>query len=144
MTSKADFYVLPSSDPDARARFLCRLVEKIRALGHEVFIQTRDESEAQRIDQLLWEYRPESFIPHSLLNESDNAGVKIGWDAQRPQHKDVFVNLDLDIPEDALGFDRILEIVVQSEEILTATRANYKLYLSNGVQIDMHDMRKKI
>lgn len=143
MTSKADFYVLPSTDPDARARFLCRLVEKIRALGHEIFIQTRDESEAQRIDQLLWEYRPESFIPHSLLSESDNAGVKIGWDAQRPAHQDVYVNLDLEIPDDALKFDRILEIVVQSEDILTATRSNYKLYQTDSVQIDMHDMRKK-
>ncbi len=143
MTSKADFYVLPSSDPDARARFLCRLVEKIRALGHEIFIQASNETEAQRIDQLLWEYRPESFIPHSLIDEKDNAGVKIGWDQQRPHHKDVYVNLDLSIPEDALEFDRILEVVVQSEDILTATRANYKVYQSSGVQIDMHDMRKK-
>lgn len=143
MTSKADFYVLPSSDPDARARFLCRLVEKIRALGHEIFIHARNETEAQRIDQLLWEYRPESFIPHSLLNETDNAGVKIGWDQQRPKHQDVYVNLDLEIPEDALKFDRILEIVVQSEDILTATRLNYKVYQNNSVQIDMHDMRKK-
>lgn len=143
MTSKADFYVLPSSDPDARARFLCRLVEKIRALGHEIFIQASNETEAQRIDQLLWEYRPESFIPHSLLNETDNAGVKIGWDSQRPQHQDVYVNLDLDIPEDALKFDRILEIVIQSEDILTATRSNYKIYQKSSVKIDMHDMRKK-
>jgi DNA polymerase-3 subunit chi len=55
MTSKADFYVLPSSDPDARGRFLCRLVEKILGLGHQIFIHTADESEAKRIDQLLWE-----------------------------------------------------------------------------------------
>jgi DNA polymerase-3 subunit chi len=143
MTSKADFYVLPSSDPDARARFLCRLVEKIRALGHQIFIQASNETEAQRIDQLLWEYRPESFIPHSLINETDNADVKIGWDTQRPPHQDVYVNLDLEIPEDALKFDRILEIVVQSEDVLTSTRSNYKLYQKNSVQIDMHDMRKK-
>jgi len=32
---------------------------------------------------------------------------------------------------------------VQSEDILTATRSNYKLYQTNSVQIDMHDMRKK-
>jgi DNA polymerase-3 subunit chi len=133
MTHKADFYVLPSSDPDTRGRFLCRLVEKIRALGHEIFIQTGNESEAHRIDQLLWEYRPESFIPHSLLNEEDEAGVKIGWNEQRPAHQDVYVNLDLAIPTDALKFDRILEIVVQSDDILLATRANYKQYQANDV-----------
>ncbi|WP_415911551.1 DNA polymerase III subunit chi [Neptuniibacter sp. QD37_11] len=143
MTSKADFYVLPSSDPDARGRFLCRLVEKIRALGHQLYIQTANESEAKHIDQLLWEYRPEAFIPHQLVDEDLQAGVQIGWDQQRPQHKDVFVNLNLDIPEDALGFDRILEVVVQTEDVLASTRKNYKLYQSNGIQIDMHDMRPK-
>lgn len=143
MTSKADFYVLPSSDPDARGRFLCRLVEKIGALGHQIFIQAPDEAEAKRIDQLLWEYRPEAFIPHNLIGESVSSGVEIGWDNQRPQHLDVFVNLNLDIPEDALGFDRILEVVVQTEDVLTSTRKNYKRYQSNGVQIDMHDMRKR-
>jgi len=143
MTSKADFYVLPSSDPDARGRFLCRLVEKIRALGHQLYIQTANESEAKRIDQLLWEYRPEAFLPHQLIGEGLGTGVQIGWDQQRPEHQDVFVNLDLDIPEDALQFERILEVVVQTEEVLTSTRKNYKRYQSNNIQIDMHDMRKK-
>lgn len=143
MTEKADFYVLPSSDPDSRGRFLCRLVEKIRALGHEIFVHTANQSEAQRIDQLLWEFRPESFIPHHLIDETPAAPIQIGWGQQRPQHKDVFINLDLDIPEDALQFGRILEIVVQSEDILTSTRANYKRYQESKIPIDMHDMRKK-
>ncbi|MFY0676290.1 MAG: DNA polymerase III subunit chi [Neptuniibacter sp.] len=143
MTSKADFYVLPSSDPEARGRFLCRLVDKILGLGHEIYIQTANEAEAKRIDQQLWEFQAESFIPHSLTSEDLPAKVKIGWDNQRPDHKDVFVNLDLDIPEDALGFDRILEVVVQTEDVLTSTRSNYKRYQSNNIQIDMHDMRSK-
>ncbi|MGB0204490.1 MAG: DNA polymerase III subunit chi [Neptuniibacter sp.] len=143
MTSKADFYVLPSSDPDARGRFLCRLVDKILGLGHQIYIQTANEAEAKRIDQQLWEFQPESFIPHSLTNEDLPAKVKIGWDDQRPDHKDVFVNLNLDIPEDALGFDRIIEVVVQTEDVLTSTRKNYKLYKDHNTLIDMHDMRKK-
>ena len=143
MTSKADFYVLPSSDPDARGRFLCRLVDKILGLGHQIYIQTANEAEAKRIDQQLWEFQPESFIPHSLTSEDLPAKVTIGWDDQRPDHKDVFVNLNLDIPEDALQFERILEIVVQSEEVLASTRNNYKSYQANGISIDMHDMRPK-
>ena len=143
MSRKADFYVLPATDPEARGRFLCRLVDKIRALGHEIYIHTASETQAQRIDQLLWEFRPEAFIPHSLVTEALPSGVEIGWGEQRPRHQDVFINLDLDIPEDALGFARILEIVVQSEDVLTATRANYKCYQAQQIQIDMHDMRRK-
>lgn len=143
MTSKADFYVLPSSDPEARGRFLCRLVDKILGLGHEIYIQTANEAEAKRIDQQLWEFQAESFIPHSLTSEDLPAKVKIGWDNQRPDHKDVFVNLDLDISEDALRFDRILEVVVQSEDILTSTRLNYARYKQDGIIPQMHDMRQK-
>lgn len=143
MAHKADFYVLPANDSDARGRFLCRLMEKIGTMGHHIFIHTANESEAKRIDQLLWEYKAESFIPHSLLNDDIHAKIKIGWDAQRPEHKDVFVNLHLDIPDDALAFDRILEIVVQSEDVLTSTRRNYKTYQSKQIPVDMHDMRPK-
>lgn len=143
MAEKADFYVLPANDAEARSRFLCRLMEKIGTMGHHIFIHTGNESEAKRIDQLLWEYKAESFIPHSLLNDTTPAKITIGWDDQRPEQQDVFVNLHLDIPNDALKFKRILEIVVQSEDILTSTRSNYKVYQSNGVQIDMHDMRPK-
>ncbi|WP_286236990.1 DNA polymerase III subunit chi [Neptuniibacter halophilus] len=143
MTSKADFYVLPSSDPDARGRFLCRLVERIRALEHKIYIQAADEPEARRLDQLLWEFRPDAFIPHAMVGEQPAAEVEIGWAEQRPSHQDVFVNLNLEIPEDALQFDRILEVVVQTDDVLSATRANYKRYQSQNIPVDMHDMRKR-
>lgn len=143
MTSKADFYVLPSADPESRGRFLCRLAEKIRNLGHEIYIHTPNQSTAEHIDQLLWEFRPESFIPHSLIGETPEAPIQIGWGEQRSKHRDVFINLDLEISEDALSYDRILEIVVQSEHVLTATRSNYKRYQDAGIPIDMHDMRKR-
>jgi len=143
MTSKAVFYILPADDPEARGRFLCRLVHKILNQGHKLYIQTANEADAKRIDQQLWEFQPESFIPHSLVNEDIPANIKIGWDNLRPDHKDIFVNLNLEIPEDALSFDCILEIVVQSEEVLSSTRSNYKLYQTHDIQIDTHDMRKR-
>ncbi|MFW1678498.1 DNA polymerase III subunit chi [Pontibacter sp. JAM-7] len=141
MTSKADFYLLPNDDPEDRGRFLCRLLEKICALGHQVYIHTPDQRAAQQLDQLLWEFRPEAFIPHGLSNEQHNSAVEIGWDQQRPSHRDLFINLDQAIVEDAMDFDRIVEIVVQSPEILSATRDNFRVYKSRGINAEMHDLR---
>ena len=140
--SQADFYVLPDADPESRTAFLCRLADKVLGHGLNAYIHVSGEPEAERLDQLLWDYRADAFIPHGLLNSKPDAPVQIGWGDQLPQHRDVFINLALDATEETLKFDRILEIVIQQPDILAATRKNYALYKSNGITPKMHDMRK--
>lgn len=142
MASKADFYLLPNDDPEDRGRFLCRLLEKVCAMGHQAYIHTEDARAAQQLDQLLWEFKPEAFIPHGLSGETHHSAVEIGWDTQRPQHRDLFINLALDAPEDITQFERILEIVVQSPPILEATRQNFRRYKELGIPAEMHDLRQ--
>ena len=55
----------------------------------------------------------------------------------------MFINLELEIAEAALEFTRIIEIVVQQEEVLAATRANYRRYQQQGYELHMNDMRRK-
>ncbi|MDF2181884.1 DNA polymerase III subunit chi [Neptuniibacter sp. CAU 1671] len=142
MASKADFYLLPNDDPEDRGRFLCRLLEKVCAMGHQAYIYTEDARAAQQLDQLLWEFKPEAFIPHGLSGEAHHSAVEIGWDTQRPQHRDLFINLALEAPEDITQFERILEIVVQSPPVLEATRQNFRRYKELGIPAEMHDLRQ--
>ncbi|WP_290701433.1 DNA polymerase III subunit chi [Amphritea sp.] len=141
--SQADFYVLPDAEPESRTAFLCRLADKVLGHGLNVYIHVTSEHEAERLDQLLWDYRADAFIPHGLLNSKPDAPVQIGWGDQLPQHRDVYINLALDASEETLKFDRILEIVIQQPDILAATRKNFALFKSNGVTPKMHDMRPK-
>lgn len=138
---QADFYVLPDDAPESRTAFLCRLADKILGKGLNVYIHVISESEAERLDKLLWDYRADAFIPHGILNTKPGAPVQIGWGDQLPEHRDVFINLNLEASEETLKFDRILEIVIQQPEILAATRINYALYKKNGITPKMHDMR---
>ncbi len=140
--AEADFYVLPASDPEARNLFLCRLCDKVIGLGHPIFIHCASEEDAERLDQLLWEFKPEAFLPHSLIGQTPDAPITIGWGDQRPNHKKVFLNMVADISEDALEFERILEIVVQHPPVLEATRRNYRLYQEKGIPARMNDMRR--
>ena len=141
--SQADFYVLPDAAPDSRTVFLCRLADKVLGRGLQAYIHVASESEAERLDQLLWDYRADAFIPHGILNVKPDSPVQIGWGEQLPEHRDVYINLHLETSEATLGFSRILEIVVQQPDILAATRVNYALYKKNGITPNMHDMRPK-
>ncbi|WP_417225089.1 DNA polymerase III subunit chi [Amphritea sp.] len=141
--SQADFYVLPNAEPESRTAFLCRLADKVLGRGLNVFIHVSDEHEAQRLDQLLWDYRADAFIPHGILNQKPAAPVQIGWGDQLPTHRDVYINLGLEAAEETLKFERILEIVIQQPDILSATRKNFALYKQNGISPKMHDMRPK-
>ncbi len=141
--NRCDFYVLPSTAPEKREHFLYKLLEKVTALGHRVYIRAASEQQASILDNKLWDYSEQGFIPHSLIAEGLNSPVEIGYGDSLPEHRDVFLNFDLEIPEHALAFDRILEIVVQTPEILAATRENYKLYKNADYDIHMNDMRPK-
>lgn len=140
--TEADFYVLPASEPEARSLFLCRLCEKVMGLGHPIFIHCDHQSEAEHLDQFLWEFKPDAFLPHTLIGATTAAPIRIGWGKQRPDHQRVFINMALAIPEDALGFERILEIVVQETSVLAATRSNYRLYQDSQIKVRMNDMRR--
>ncbi|MDI3323720.1 DNA polymerase III subunit chi [Pontibacterium granulatum] len=141
--TEADFYVLPASDPEARALFLCRLCDRVLGTGKQMHIHCTGEEEAAHLDQLLWEHKPEAFLPHAMIGADTPAPITLGWADQRPDHQQVFVNMALDLPEDALNYERILEIVVQEPSILQATRNNYRLYQDKGITSRMNDMRKK-
>lgn len=46
------------------------LLEKSLANGWRVVVQTATEARLQALDQRLWSYRPESFLPHGTANDA--------------------------------------------------------------------------
>jgi len=139
--NRADFYILAASGEDGRQQFFCRLSEKILGLGLQVFVQVPDEIRANRLDEQLWSWRPDSFVPHALQGATPEAPITIGWGGELPAHRDVYVNLGLELPPEALQFRRIVEIVVQDDAILAASRSNYRLCKEHGLELHRTDMR---
>ena len=141
--ARADYYILAEADQDSREHFLCRLCDKILSLGMKVYIHTGSDVEAKRLDQQLWAFKPEAFIPHTLLGAKEQAPIEIGFSDQRPNHQQVFVNLARHLPEDAFAFERIVEVIIQDPEVLVATRENYQKCRDQGLEVHHQDMRKK-
>ena len=50
----------------------CEIAEKSYAQGDRIQIIAIDEEQAVRLDDLLWTYRPENFVPHTLWKGMDS------------------------------------------------------------------------
>ena len=139
-----DFYILSAQEPQQRLDFACRLVEKAYRSRCKVYIHLDNDAEAKAFDELLWNYRENSFIPHGLVGGDDleeNCPVYIGSGDQQAPHFDVLLNLATDIPATFARHKRLLEIVIQQDAVLAATRLHYKFYKERGYPINNIDMR---
>lgn len=99
------FYHL-QSQPLERA--LPALIEKARERDWRVVVQTVDDLRVKALDDLLWTYRPDSFLPHA--NASDKAAGR----------QPILVTRDGDNPNGAM-----LRIFVEGAEIALDAQAGY-------------------
>jgi len=133
-----DFYILPDSSVEARWLYTCRLVEKVLALGHNILIAVDNEDEAQQLDDLLWSFKPESFIPHQIIGGDNKAPVEITFSDVTGEHQQVLINLSSKVPDYFSRFARLGEIVIQEPKTLESTREHYRFYKQRGYPIAQH------
>ncbi|WP_423895008.1 DNA polymerase III subunit chi [Candidatus Pelagadaptatus aseana] len=137
--TRISFYILGDDNDDARKLFACRLAEKAWREGNRIYIAVNDAAEAEALDQQLWRFRPESFVPHSTEHsETPSAAVVIGCQDDCGDHHDLLINLRSQIPSHFSRFERLVEIVSQSENILTETREHFTFYKQRGYPIETH------
>jgi DNA polymerase III subunit chi len=137
--TRIDFHVLQESSIEARWLYTCHFVEKVAALGHEILIAVDTDAEAQMLDDLLWSFKPESYIPHQILGGKNGSKVEITYSDYVQNHQDVLVNVSSRVPEQFSRFERVAEIVIQDSTILENTREHYKFYKQRGYPITQHN-----
>ena len=139
--TKVSFYILAEESLEARARFAVKFVRQSFRKGLDVHCHVASASEAEALDQLLWDDE-ESFIPHEMeQNDSPKAPVGIGWQNPTDRHG-VLVNLGGELPPWFSHFDHLVEIVVQQPKVLDTTRNTWKQLKFDGYPITQHDLRK--
>lgn len=137
--TRIDFYVVEAEQEAARELFCCRLVEKAYHQGHQIFINTRDNEQLQRLNQLLWTFSDGSFIPHSLYTEqTSDVSVLLGYQQQPQNQHDVLVNLADDTPLYFSQFSRLAEIATQQQQIRELARKRFKFYRDRGYPLNHH------
>jgi DNA polymerase-3 subunit chi len=147
--TRIDFYILQDTASDARWHFTCRLVDKALRSGHKVLITVDTPAEAQHLDDLLWSFKPETFIPHEIFDAQastpsaiDTTGAAVAItttalaDHQLHEHRGLLINLGREIPPWFSRFERLSEIVIQEPDILKNTRDHFSFYRERGYPIE--------
>lgn len=139
--TRVDFYVLPEGAGD-KASLACRVAEKAYLSGHRVYIHTRDESQLSRLDELLWTFKPGSFVPHERVDShtpDEKTPVLIGIQPP-PGEDDVLVNLAPEVPECFERFTRIAELVDGQPEGRAQARTRFRFYRERGFDVQTHEL----
>ena len=130
--TRIEFYVLPDQMPQERLRTACQLALKGWRQGMSVFIRGSDLAQCELLDQLLWQFRTDTFVPHNLYAEAPEAPVVIGMDEAPAQTNGLLLNLAQDISPQLNQFQRVIEIINQQAELLEAGRENFRSYRQRG------------
>ena len=143
---QVDFYILKAAAAREWLRTACRVAEKAWHKGHRVFIHTDSRATARDIDDMLWTYRQDSFVPHALYGDRLNAApeslepVLVGDGSAEPADIDVLINLTDSVPPFAHACARVAEIVGGGESARSAGRTRYRDYRDRGIAIQQHDL----
>lgn len=108
---------------------LPRLVEKAYAQGHRILIRSPARDRVQQLDQLLWTYRDDSFLPHGAVGAGMPEEQPI-WITDAPENAN---NARLLIATDGAGIEPVdgFEMVCllfdgRDAEAVTAARGQWR------------------
>ena len=141
MPRQVDFYVRPGASPEALELFACRLVETAWKRGHEVLVLADSDAAARRLDNLLWTFREESFVPHRRVGAGDppaSEPVLVATPGTRDGDLDVLVNLTPTVPEESARAARVAEIVPDRGAARDAGRRRFREYRDRGFELKTH------
>ncbi|NWL79867.1 DNA polymerase III subunit chi [Pseudomonas taiwanensis] len=129
---RVEFYVLSSANPADRLRAACQLAAKGWRHGLPVLVRCTDAAQRDELNELLWRFRGESFVPHSLIDDDASAPVVLALDEAPATQQGLLINLASTISPHVEHFSRIIEIVNQEPDLLAACRENFRSYRQRG------------
>jgi DNA polymerase III subunit chi len=138
--TKIDFYVMTGGDANDTLAIACRLTEKAFRSG-TVYLHCVDKLQAATLQEKLWSFRPDAFIPHELSSEREpREAVVIGHKAPPENFHDILINLANETPAVFARFDRVLEIVPAEHSFREASRSKWRFYQDRGYPLEKHDI----
>lgn len=137
---RVDFYLLNNDQPQAAWLVACRLLEKAYHRGHRVFVYCDTSKDVEHLDELLWTYKDDSFIPHNIQGEGPEPPppIQIGCGAEPRGFNDILLNMAITIPPYFTRFKRVMEVVSGNDTAKEISRAHYREYRANHCELHTH------
>ena len=128
------FFIVPDEDEIALARIACKLASMRCDSSLKTHILMRNEESCTLIDQLMWEYPRDQFIPHeNATSPVDSCLVTFSHETTFEGRADVLINTTVSVPTIASQFVEICEIVLGSEQ--EKGRDRYRQYQDLGFHL---------
>ncbi|MHC6227159.1 DNA polymerase III subunit chi [Pseudomonas sp. X10] len=140
--SKVDFYILPTDSLSARLDFACKLCEKAWRLGHRVYLHCQDAEQRATLNERLWGFKGEAFVPHDPAEDHPDATVALGIGSDAGEHHDLLINLGATVPGFVAQFERVAEIVVEEPGIRQSARERFRFYREQGYALQDHRLQR--
>lgn len=139
--ARADFYLIQKERfREEPLLLVCELARKAHDANLWTLVLARDEEQAQRLDELLWEFDADAYIPHQVAGdeEDDLTPVLIATPETDTPMRALVINLR---DEPVAGtFERVLEVVPADDSARGPLRERWKQYQSRGLELKKYDM----
>jgi len=144
MQTQVMFYLLKDdvtgeSDKDTHSAVYhaCLQASHFYRQNQRVYIYAQDKKHAEEIDEMLWAFDSDSFVPHNLVGEGPRQGaiVEIGYQAPQSR-RPVLINLTDTVPNFANQFTYIVDFVPTDETRKQLARERFKTCRQWGFQVD--------
>ncbi|QOW22440.1 MULTISPECIES: DNA polymerase III subunit chi [Lysobacteraceae] len=142
---RADFYLIQK--PRFREEpllLVCELARKAQQAGQACIVLARDAAQAEKLDDLLWSFDPDAFIPHQIVDpdmeEGDDEEIEVLIAA--PEHDVALRPLVINLRDAAVdgAFERVLEVVPADDSARGPLRQRWVQYKDRGFTLNKHDM----
>jgi len=129
--TRIDFH----SNVPNKIAYACRLVRKARNANFQVVILARDDAQLAELDEALWTFSEQDFLPHVMLDDALAAQTPIlltATQAMEAPHHHILINLSDTPPDHFARFERMFEVVSSDEADKSSGRERYSYYKQRG------------
>jgi len=138
---RADFYLIDKPRfRDDPLLLVCELAKRAFASEQPTLILARSQDQAEALDEKLWEFDENAFIPHQIAGDDDDAitAVLIAPPGVATADRALVINLRDDCAPGL--FERVLEVVPADDAERLGSRERWKTYKAAGFEVAKHDM----
>ena len=140
--ARAGFYLIAKDRFKAEPlRLVCELARKAYDANLWTLVLARDAAQAEELDELLWAFDDDAYIPHQIAGTDDEdelAPVLIAAPETDAPLRPLVINLR-DGAVDG-SFERVLEVVPADESARGPLRERWTQYKARGLEVNKHDM----
>jgi len=127
-----------------RLAYACRLVRKVHRAGHRIVVQCDSPELLRALNEALWTFSPQDFIPHVLATDTlaDRTPVLLADDevpASLDMHE-VLINLGRATPTGFSRYERLIEVIGLEAADREAGRERWRFYRDRGYPLHTHDL----